>query len=411
MSDPSSKRAPADRLSVTVVIGSLDVGGTERHIVDTISRLDRERFDPVIYLFGNRGPLADTAARAGVTIVEGPMTRRSFSWLPRPFRGGVSLAVTVAHLALYLRRSRPDICHCFLPLSCILVAISAKLCRFKTLVASRRSLNNYQRGRPLTTRVERWAMRSMRVVMANSRAIERQLIAEGVSAGRIRVIYNGLDLHRLRCDAGRDASRAELGLRPDTLVIIVVANLIPYKGHADLFAGLAGVADRLPPDWCLLCVGRDDGIQRDLQTLADSSGIGGHVRFLGMRMDVGCLFRAADIAVSCSHQEGFSNSIIEAMACGLPVVATDVGGSAEAVADGVSGIIVESGKPVQLGAAVLKLAGDEALRLACARAGQAKASKVYAIEEVVHSYEEIYRTVAGDTPAFRQSPAHRGRAG
>ncbi len=405
MAGAAESKPSGTRLSVVAVIGSLDVGGSERHIVDTFSRLDSDRFSPRVYLFGNRGPLAETAEQRGLTIVEGPMTRRSFDWLPRPFRGGLTLAVSLAHLAWFLNRARPDICHCFLPLSCILGAMAARLARLRGMVASRRSLNNYQHGRPLTTRVERLAMRSMRLVMVNSAAIQAQLVGEGVAPERIRIIYNGLDLDRLRCGEGRQETRAALGIPEAALVIIVVANLIPYKGHADLLDGLAGVADALPADWRLLCVGRDDGIGAALTARAAEAGIGDKVELLGMRMDVGCLFQAADIAVSCSHQEGFSNSIIEAMACSLPVVATNVGGSAEAVTDGVTGLVVEPGQPAELGAAVLSLAQDDTRRAAFGAAGLDKAAREYALDEVVRRYEESYRAVAAATGSNNGSRA------
>ena len=134
----------------------------------------------------------------------------------------------------------------------------------------------------------------------------------------------------------------------------MIANLIPYKGHKDLIEGLALVAQSLPSGWRILCAGRDEGLQLKLESLVEAQGIKANIQFLGERTDVPILLAAADFGVLSSWEEGFSNVILEAMAAGLPMIVTDVGGNPEAVLDGETGLVVPPAIRQRLAEAVLK---------------------------------------------------------
>ena len=203
----------------------------------------------------------------------------------------------------------------------------------------------------------------MTAILGNSRSVVRELSEmEGVPARRLGLIYNGIDVARFTDAGSRAATRAALGLGPQTLTLVIVGNLIPYKGHGDLLAALGQAAPRLPPDWRLLIVGRDEGIASSLQAQAAELGIGQKVCFLDTRNDVPEILNACDIGVLCSHQEGFSNAVLEGMASGLPMIVTDVGGNAEAVLDGECGIVVPPHDPARLADAIVRLANDPSLR-------------------------------------------------
>ena len=131
-----------------------------------------------------------------------------------------------------------------------------------------------------------------------------------------------------------------MGIGPQALTLVMVGNLIAYKGHGDLLVALGQAAPQLPPDWRLLIVGRDEGIASALQAQSVALGIDRNVLFLDTRNDVPDILNACDIGVLCSHQEGFSNAVLEGMAASLPMIVTDVGGNAEAVLDGECGIVV-----------------------------------------------------------------------
>ena len=264
---------------------------------------------------------------------------------------------------------------------------------------SRRSLNNYQEKKPLGGLIERRLHSLMTAVLANSRSVAKQLEDEGVDARRICLIYSGV-AEANAVLTGRTEMRAKLGVQEDALVLVVVANLIAYKGHLDLIEALGRIASRMPADWQLLVVGRDDGLGAAIRSRAHALGMESHVSFLGVRADIRGLLDASDIAVLASHQEGFSNAIIEGMQAGLPMIVTDVGGNAEAVVDGETGLVVAPHNPDALADAILHLAGDDELRRRYGEAGRRRVEEHFSLDACVAAYEALYRgLLGGKTPS------------
>lgn len=187
---------------------------------------------------------------------------------------------------------------------------------------SRRSMNYYLNKFPPVVRwFETWLHTKMHRILGNSRKVIAQLQEEeGVSAQKTHLIYNGITLHRTRT---LDV-RADLFIPRESVVLVMVANLIPYKGHADLLAALAGM--KTDHRWDLLLVGNDtSGLQAQLQQQATAGQIANRVHFLGSREDVADILPACDIGLLTSHEEGFSNAVLEGMGSGLAMVVTDVG--------------------------------------------------------------------------------------
>jgi len=380
---------------IVYVIGDLDVGGCQQHLLQLLPRLRERGIRPVVYCVTHKGALAAAMEAAGIEVRTHPLggSRR----LPRALRRSVVLPVTVVTLCLLLLTRRPAAVHCFLPAAYLIGAPCAVLTRVPFRLMSRRSLNHYQAGRSLLARFERWLHRHMQALLGNSRAVVGQLREEGAPGDRLGLIHNGVDCRQFHPVAPeyRVALRRRVGLGPGNLVLLMVANLIPYKGHADLLAALAEISDRLPAAWVLLLVGRDDGIGKVLQARARAFGIGGRVRFLGSRGDVAELMQLADIGVLPSHQEGFSNTVLEAMASSLPVVVTEVGGNPEAIEDGVTGLIVPLGDRVALGEALIRLAYDPALRARLGRTARERVEKHFSIDECVRKYGYLYGSLFG----------------
>ena len=240
-------------------------------------------------------------------------------------------------------------------------------------------------------RFEQFLHRSMHAVLGNSREVVRELVEEeGCPPERAALIYNGIDLAPYADLPDKASTRAKLGLEGNAFVATIVANLIPYKGHRDLLEALAAIRDDLPSPWRLLCVGRDDGIGAELRALARDLKLEENVRFLGQRTDVVDLLAASDLGILCSHEEGFANAILEYMAAELPVVASDVGGNAEAVVDGETGLIVPPHDPAALGPAILGLARDSERASAMGAAGRLRVESKFALERCVAEYDALY---------------------
>lgn len=385
-------RAPTPRL--TIVTLTLDLGGTERHIAEIAPMLAAHGLDVTIACLGRQGAQAGAVAQKGVRVV-GP--RRMGTPFGASARGsGQALAAGLAILAKELATRRPDIAHFFLPLPYLAGSEVARLCRVPHLVMSRRSQNDYQRKRPAAARREHRLHRRMDLILANSRRVYDELIGEGADPARTGLIYNGLDLNAFGAPPDRSAGRRRLGIPADALVLAIVANLNPYKGHADLITALTEA--RLPEPWRLLVIGRDDGIGAALQSETSAAGIGSNILWLGARTDVPELLSLADIGLNVSHEEGFSNAVIEGMAAGLPMLVSDVGGNAEAIGDGVCGLVVPPRSPSAIAAALRQLAGDSASRHRMGKAARRRAAAHFSLEACVDRYLKAYRAVLAGQP-------------
>jgi glycosyltransferase involved in cell wall biosynthesis len=270
---------------------------------------------------------------------------------------------------------------------------------------SRRSLNNYQKKHPWLAILERRLHGAMTAIVGNSQRVLDQLRDdEKAPPDKLALIYNGIDIARFDRHLEREEKRKQLGISDDALVLVIVANLIPYKGHADLLAALARIKTKLPKDWVLLAVGRDDGLESKLKKQVRELDIAEHVRFIGQRHDVVELLRISNIGLISSHEEGFSNALLEGMAAGLPMIATDVGGNAEALIDGVTGLLVPAKDLEAMGDAILRLAGDPSLARRLGIAGRARVEQNFSLDACVNSYDAFYRQIMGLAPRHLAPP-------
>lgn len=381
-------------MKVIYVIGSMELGGAEQHLLSIAAALRQRGFFPEVFALVTGGPLTQAFVDQGIPVHGASLP----AWLVRLLRHKRAVAwasllcATAALWWMYWRR-RAQIVHFFLPAAYIIGGMAAQWGPRMTRVMSRRSLNHYQSKHALFRRIEYWLHPRMDSICGNSLAVVRDLSNEGVRPDQLHLIYNGIDLGGFDALGPRGEARTALGLGDQTLVFVIVANLIPYKGHFDLIDALALIKDRLPSDWVCLCVGRDDGMGSTLRERAHAAGIANRLQLLGSRRDVPRLLKAADIGVLCSHEEGFSNAVLEGMAAALPMVVTDVGGNAEAVVDGDTGLVVPPHAPAELGAALLKMASNPD-RMRLGQRGRERVQSLFSMEACIQGYIELYRRAA-----------------
>jgi glycosyltransferase involved in cell wall biosynthesis len=311
------------------------------------------------------------------------------------------MAERFASLYKLARNWRPDIAHFYLPGPYLVGAPAAIAAGVPIKVMSRRSSANYQRGRPIAAALERMLHPKMDVVIGNSAAVIRELRAERVSEEKLHLIYNGINMSSE--PPNREKARRDLDIEPGVLVGVMVANLIHYKGHCDLLKGLISVAKQLPTQWHILLAGRDEGHKRQLQFLAAEGGIDENLKFLGECADTKTLLAAADFGLLTSHEEGFSNAVLEGMGAGLPMIVTDVGGNPEAVLDGTTGLVVPPRDHNAIGEAVLRLAGDAGLRIRLGEAARIRAQTEFSMTRCVTAHDELYRSLLDNAPPKRSS--------
>lgn len=377
---------PAGRGRITFVIGSLDYGGAERHLVQILPGLAARGWQVEVFTLSAPGAQAPVLAAHGIKVMAPPMAPRPGNIVYRVLR----LVTTALAFGAHLLKAQPDAVHFFLPQAYLVGGLVSLLTGPRHRLMSRRSRNFYQARHGAMARIERWLHRRMSAVLGNSRPVVDDLVAEGVPPERLGLIHNGIDLTPFAAPAARADMRAALGIGGDELVLAKLANLIAYKGHEDLLRGLARA--RLPERWRLVCIGRNDGILPGLEALARELGIADNIIWLGGRTDIPALLAAADIGVLASHEEGFSNAVLEYMASGLPALVTDVGGNGEAVIEGVTGLVVPARDPAAMSLALERLA-DAQVRAAMGQAGRARVAAEFSLDRCVAKYDELYGAI------------------
>ncbi len=249
----------------------------------------------------------------------------------------------------------------------------------------------------LYNQLDRWSLRRADRIITVSRAFALQL-ARIASEDRITVLHNSIDIDSFNAISAEEtrALRAKLGIVEDERALLAVGRLSHEKGHADLISAFASIV-KADPRTKLVIVG--DGPERNsLETRARSSGFGDRIIFTGQVSDASVYYRVADVFVLPSHSEGSPNALLEAMAAGLPVVATRVGGVPEIVTDEESALLAPAHDAQAMAEAVLRLLADKNISQRLAAAARQRV-KDYSPESRLQALLEIYRRMASASKA------------
>lgn len=372
-------------IRVLHVLLSLEPGGLENGVVNVINRLDRGRFESSVCCLKRAGEFARRIDDPRVVIHE-------MDW-----RGGNDprLALRLAEL---LRRTRPHIVHTRNAEPFFYGFAGAKLARAQALVHSEHGRKFDDR--PARFAVQRWMSRHTDAIFAVSGQLKTDLVRHvGMPESSVEVLHNGVDLSRFAvADRAipsvdeRAALRREWGVPDNALVVGSVGRLVAVKNYALLLRAVASGA----PEVHLVLAG--EGPERAALTAqAAALGIAARVHLLGHSNDVDRVLRAFDIFVLPSISEGMSNTLLEAMAAGVPPVASAVGGNGEIVRDGVDGLLFPNDDEAGLAACLAALCGDDALRARFAAAARERVQSTFDIRHMVERYEQLYERVHART--------------
>lgn len=312
-----------------------------------------------------------------------------------PMRGAWDLA-SVLRLAAATRAARPHVVHWHAARAHALGAMAARIAPGPVRVLSRR-VDFRVRG-SLGSRLLYGIPPD--AIAAISEGVRRALLESGVPDRLIRVIPSGIDLAPFAAPFDRAAARASLGLAPDDVLAIQVAALAPHKSQTTLLqamAALGGPAPRL----CVWIAG-EGALRESLLAEHRTLGLGDRVRFLGFRDDVVPLLRSADLFVLSSYLEGLGTSVLDAMAAGLPVVATEVGGVPEIVRHETTGLLVPPRDPDALARAMALLAADPELRARMGARGREFAREFGADRTAAATRRLYLELLRGAPPEIRE---------
>jgi L-malate glycosyltransferase len=341
-------------------------GGTERQMTELIRRLDPERFTVHVACFHREGAWVSRIAERAASIVEFPI-----EGFARPATAKQFLA-----FARWCRRERIAVVQTCDLYANIFGLPGAALGGVPVRIGSRRELNPDKTAWQI--RLQRLAYRFATKVVANSPAARQILESEGVSPASIAVIPNGLDL----------AAYLDRPPRTEIRTVLTVANLRREKDHETLIDA-ASVLARTQPELTFQFAG--DGPERPrLEERARAREVASHIEFLGHREDVPDLLAAADAFVLPSRSEAFPNGVIEAMAAGLPVVASAVGGMVNLIESGRTGLLVPPGDPEALLLALTSLIEKPAWAADLGRAARQEVQHHYSFDRMLASFEELY---------------------
>jgi glycosyltransferase involved in cell wall biosynthesis len=371
-----SDRLPGTRrLKLLFVTDEMEVGGTQRQLTALAKGLDPAGFAPELVYFRNSSFLVDELRAAKVPVRKLPKRRR------------VDLRFFLT-LRAALRSGGYDVVHCASFTAETWTALARGRAARPALVSTVRGTYEWY------SRAQWWikkgvARASCRVV-ANSLAGARYAASRmGVPDSAIDVVYNGIELPP---GAAPRPPRAQLGLPGAATLALFVGRLVDHKNLASLLRAAARLRD-LAGSLQIVLVG-DGPLRAELQSLGARLGVDGMVRWLGARQDARALIAEADLLVLSSFREGLSNAILEAMAAGRPVVASDVGGNPELVVHGETGLLYPSDDDGALAAALRALAGDPERRRRMGEAGRARARELFSMPAMVGRMERIYRECA-----------------
>ena len=364
------------KIRVLRIISNLGVGGVQKRMVSLLPKLNKERYDVSVCSFKS-GELRRGLEQSGIPV----------KIIPRRFKFD---PVCIYRLCSIMKKENIDIVHTHCHKPNTTGRIAAKLAGVPVIIANEHNMDTWKSNWQLT--LDKWLSAYSDKIIAVSEAVKSFYVKNtNVPADKFEVIYNGVDLDSWQKNIPSQEiiaeKKAELGLLRDDKIITAIGRLHPQKGHEHLLRAAKKIIPKMQ-NLKFLIIG-DGPMRLSLESLSERLGIKENIVFTGNREDIKDMLYLSDLSVISSIREGFSNVVLESMACGKPLVATDVGGNNEIIIDGENGFIVPSKDEDALADKMLILAGNEELTKKMGLTAKQTVEK-FSLMKMIHETENLY---------------------
>jgi glycosyltransferase involved in cell wall biosynthesis len=372
---------------ILYIHGIGNIGGAERDLLAVVQALNRARWDAQVAC-PSQGPLYESLRQAGISLhplVLSPW-RKWFSLFVR-WRG-------VMRLRELLKQLEPALVHVN-----DIWWVPHTIRAVNHLSGRRIPIVTHVRQEIEPEKVSRYWLTRVDAVIAISKQVEQALIAGGVASRLVRTIYSGLDLSKGgRTEDNYKAVRFKLGVSSDAVLLGTVANLFPRKGYDVMLRALPMILKAEPSTQYVIVGTGEREYEQTLRKLSEELGITHCVHFYGFQDPVRPFLEAMDLYVHPARMEGFGIAVIEAMAAGKAVVATNTGGLPEVVDEGQTGLLVAPDNPEALSAAVVSLLRDKMRRNEMGACGAKSVRERFELKASVAAIEQLYDQIVTDSP-------------
>ena len=368
---------PGRPVKVLLVTHDLNIGGLQRVVVDIALNLDPARYTVSVCVLREGGAFEKELRDAKIMVHRVPATPGKVDYL------------AFLKIRQLIKDIAPDIVHTHNSQPFIEGALAGVFAGMPAMVHTDHGRQFPDKRRYMW--MEWLASHVVSDIISVSDDNKASLVKyEHISESKIRVIPNGIDEKKYRIQVDRIAKRADLGLEPDVWPVLGwCGRLSPEKGLIFLIRALRDLSSSYPRLRLLLM---GEGVLRnELEAQAEAEGVAPYVRFLGARADVPDVLQVVDVFVLPSLREGLPLVLLEAMAAGVPIVATDVGGNRQAVHEGQNGFLVPSENPAALAQAIRRLIDDETLRTQFSRQARQLFEQHFTIGRMVEQYDRVYK--------------------
>ena len=377
-----SLKNPLDESNIVLVIDSLDGGGAEAQAIMLASGLKNENIKVSIFPLRSGGTLTKQAKNQNIEIIEGGF--KSTRNIKSSIKGFLLLCKTI-------HSKKNAIVHTFLPFSNFVGSIAGIISGANYIITSRRGLIklNYLKKKWRTfDKISNFL--SDKIVVNAEAIIDEMLVLDSVNPNKVICIRNGINIEKFRIkNYDRNYIRSQFGLLESEFAWVKVANFSSIKGHKDLITSFKNLDTKYQAK--LFLVGKDIGSLDELKTLVSECGLQDRIKFLGFREDIPEILLSMDGYICASHTEGFSNAILEAMASGLPIIATNVGGNSEILKNEITGLLFKPKDKNEIINTMIKIMENNPLSEKLSKEALKTVNEKYSTKKMVESYIDIYK--------------------